>query len=46
MPCFTVTVLGCVILCSTDNTAECMFREMKKKDGGTYEALIQGLIKV
>ncbi len=41
-----VRLINCVTVCSTDNTAECMFREMKRKDGGTYEALIQGLIKV
>ncbi len=33
-------------MCSTDNVAEVMFRDMKKKDGDTYEAIIQGLIKV
>ena len=29
-----------------DNTAEQLFKEMEEKDGATYEALIQGLVKV
>ncbi len=33
-------------VCSADNAAEVMFRGMKEKDGGSYEAMIQGLIKV
>ena len=29
-----------------DNGAELLFREMKDRDGDSYEALIQGLVKV
>ena len=31
---------------SRNNLAEKFFAEMTEKDGGTYDALIQGLIKV
>lgn len=31
---------------SPDNAAEKMFSEMEKKDGASYDAMIQGLMKV
>ena len=34
------------LLLSRNNLAEKLFAEMTEKDGGTYDALIQGLIKV
>ena len=34
------------ITCSSDNTAEKMFATMETKDGATYDAMIQGLVKV
>ena len=31
---------------SSDNAAEKLFAEMKDRDGGSYDAMIQGLVKV
>ena len=33
-------------MCSSDNAAEEMFVTMETKDGATYDAMIQGLVKV
>ena len=35
-----------VCCCRLDNTAEKLFKEIEDKNGNTYEALIQGLVKV
>ena len=32
--------------CSSDNAAEKLFAEMKDRDGSSYDAMIQGLVKV
>ena len=38
---------NCVLhTCSSDNAAEGMFAAMETKDGATYDAMIQGLVKV
>lgn len=34
------------MLCSVDNSATKFFNEMKQKDGSSYGAMIQGLVKV
>lgn len=37
---------GCNMCFRLDNSAEKLFKEMEEKNGDTYEALIQGLVKV
>ena len=34
------------VLTSFDNAAEKLFAEMETKDGSSYDAMIQGLVKV
>ena len=41
-----VLVLALCMYYSSDNSAEQMFAEMEDKDGGSYDAMIQGLVKV
>ena len=45
-----VRIVTYIYMCNIDhrseNAAEKMFAEMESKDGGSYDAIIQGLIKV
>ena len=36
----------CMYYFSSDNSAEKLFAEMGTKDGASYDAMIQGLVKV
>ena len=33
-------------ICSADNAAEKLFADIEKKDSGSYDAIVQGLVKV